>query len=178
MAHGLTFLVGGARSGKSSLAVELGRRHDAAVVVIATAEPFDDDMAQRISRHRSERPEWPTVEVPVELADAVRAVGDHTMIVLDCLTVWVANLFAHQFDSDSRAAMYSSLAAALAERHAPTVVISNEVGLGIHPPGEMAREYRDELGRLNQAIAAIAERTLFLVAGRAVRLDDPLELLS
>ena len=90
-----TFLVGGARSGKSTLAVEIGLRHDGPVVFVATAEAFDDDLAQRIARHRDERPDWPTAEVPVALAEAITACDPDALVIVDCLTVWVGNLFHH-----------------------------------------------------------------------------------
>ncbi|MEX0847958.1 MAG: bifunctional adenosylcobinamide kinase/adenosylcobinamide-phosphate guanylyltransferase [Ilumatobacteraceae bacterium] len=172
----VTLLLGGARSGKSSLAVEIGRRHDGPVTFLATAEPFDDDLRDRIGRHRDERPDWPTIEVPIELASAVRSVNDDLLIV-DCLTVWVGNLFVHLPDVAARAVMYTDAVAAMAARPAPTVVVSNEVGLGLVPDTAMGREYRDELGRLNQHVAAVADRTLFLAAGRAARMDDPWDLL-
>lgn len=174
----LTFLVGGARSGKSTLAVELGVRHDGPVVFIATAEAFDDDLRERIVRHRAERPDWPTVEVPVELADAVRHAPGDALVIVDCLTVWMANLFHHMPDLVAREIACSDLVAALTDRSGPIVVVSNEVGLGLHPDTPLGREYRDELGRLNQRVAAIAGRSLLLVAGRALPLTDPLEVLS
>jgi adenosylcobinamide kinase/adenosylcobinamide-phosphate guanylyltransferase len=173
----ITLLLGGARSGKSSLAVEIGVRHDGPVTFLATAEPFDDDLRDRIGRHRDERPSWPTLEVPVDLADAIRTTADGLLIV-DCLTVWLGNLFVHLPDAASRAAHGADAVAALAERAAPTVVVSNEVGLGLVAADAMSREYRDELGRLNQRVASVSHRTLLLVAGRALRLDDPWEALS
>lgn len=185
MAGDLVFLVGGARSGKSALAVDLGKRHQGPVLVLATAEAFDDDMHDRIVRHRAERPDWPTVEEPVQLAAALRHAdssapdaGGGTMVVVDCLTVWVANLFARGFTQADREHCHDEAVAALGDRRGATVVISNEVGLGIHPDTALGREYRDELGRLNQRVAAIAGRTLFLVAGRALALTDPWEHLA
>jgi adenosyl cobinamide kinase/adenosyl cobinamide phosphate guanylyltransferase len=168
----VTLIVGGARSGKSSLAVEIGRRHGGAVIVVATAEPLDDDMRERITRHRADRPEWPVMEAPVRLADAVTAADPDALLIVDCLTVWVANEMHHGSEPDVNA-----VAAALSRRAGPAVVVSNEVGLGVHPESELGRRYRDELGRANQAIAANADCTLLMVAGRAVRLDDPWKLL-
>lgn len=178
---GVTFLVGGARSGKSTWAVRLGERHHAAggsVWFVATAEPFDDDLRERIARHRDERPPWPTVEAPIELADAVTTAPLDALAIVDCLTVWLANLFAHDVDRDGRARHVDSLVAALTERPAPTVVVSNEVGLGLVPDTALGRDYRDELGRINQRVAALAERSVLLVAGRALPLFDPEEHLS
>lgn len=177
----LTFLVGGARSGKSTLAVQLGEHHGGAVHFIATAEPFDDDLRKRVERHRAERPpSWTTAEIPVELPDAIANAPHDAFVIVDCLTVWLANLFAHVIDSKRRAQYGQDAVAALRTRAAtasPVVVVSNEVGMGIHPESSMGRDYRDELGRLNQLVAAAADASLLLVAGRAVRLENPWELL-
>lgn len=178
----LTFLVGGARSGKSTLAVQMGEHNGGPVHFIATAEAFDDDLRERIERHRAERPAgWSTAEVPLELADGIADAPAGSVVIVDCLTVWLGNLFVHASAHSERSAAADALVAALRERAvhatAPTVVVSNEVGMGIHPETTMGREYRDELGRLNQAVAAAADRTLLLVAGRALRLDNPWELL-
>lgn len=174
----ITFLVGGARSGKSTLAVELGLRHPGPVVFVATAEPFDGDLRARIEAHRRERPDWPTVEVPVMLGAALDDAPHDALVIVDCLTVWVGNLFHHLPDASAREREYAELLAALPRRDAHTVVVSNEVGLGLHPDTSLGREYRDELGRLNQRVAAVSHRSLFLVAGRAIPLADPWEVLS
>jgi len=178
----LTFLLGGARSGKSTLAVQMGEHHGGPVHFIATAQAFDDDLAARIARHRLERPAgWTTVEEPVELAPTVHAAPAAAFVIVDCLTVWLANLFVHVTDPQRRMQAMDEMVAALRDRgragSGPTVVVSNEVGMGVHPETPMGREYRDELGRLNQAVAAVADRSLLLVAGRALRLDNPWELL-
>ncbi len=170
----VTLLLGGARSGKSTLAVRLGERFMGDVTFVATAEPFDDDLAVRVAQHRAERPPWPTVEAPVSLADAIRSAPAEHMVIVDCLTVWVGNLYAHEVAD--RASSYDALIAALA-RDAPTVMVSNEVGMGLHPDTPLGRDYRDELGRLNQRVAAAAATTLLMVAGRAVALTDPMELV-
>ena len=176
----ITLLLGGARSGKSTLAVDIGERHTAAggeVVFVATAEAFDDDLRARIALHRLERPDWPTVEAPVTLASAIDESPPDALVIVDCLTVWLGNLFHHLAGPTERAAAVSSFVDSLVRRPGPAVVVSNEVGLGLHPDTSMGREYRDELGRLNQRTASIADRTLFLVAGRALPLVDPWEVL-
>ena len=178
----LTFLVGGARSGKSTLAVQMGEHHGGPVHFIATAQAFDDDLRARVARHRAERPTtWTTAEVPLELASAVADAPAGTFVIVDCLTVWLANLFVHDVDRQRRAQYGHDAVAALAERRrsdvGPTVVVSNEVGMGVHPETPAGREYRDELGRLNQLVAATADRSLLLVAGRAQRLENPWDLL-
>jgi adenosylcobinamide kinase / adenosylcobinamide-phosphate guanylyltransferase len=164
----VTLLIGGARSGKSSLAVEIGRRHDGNVVFVATAEPFDDDMRERIAQHRHDRPDWPTIEVPLDLGATIASAPDDALLIVDCITVWIGNELHHGGEVDATA-----VADALINRPGPSVVITNEVGLGVHPETELGRRYRDDLGRANQAIAAIATTTLLMVAGKAIRLDDP-----
>jgi adenosyl cobinamide kinase/adenosyl cobinamide phosphate guanylyltransferase len=169
----VTLLIGGVRSGKSALAVEMGRRHDGDVVMIVTAEPFDDDMRERIARHQSDRPDWPTVEAPLDLAVAIAAAPADSMVIVDCITVWVGNELHHRGVVDP-----SGVATALAARRGPSVVITNEVGLGVHPETDLGRRYRDDLGRANQLIAAEATTTLLMVAGKALRLEDPWKELS
>ncbi len=172
----LTVLFGGARSGKSALAVELGRRHEGAVTYVATAPVVDDDMAERIAHHRAERPAgWTTVEEPIELGAAIAGAAG-SMVIVDCLTLWVSNLMLADGESPDDAAIVRA-AVATADRAAstpgPVVAISNEVGLGVHPETALGRRYRDVLGRVNQAWAAAADRNLLLVAGRAIPLGDP-----
>jgi adenosylcobinamide kinase/adenosylcobinamide-phosphate guanylyltransferase len=165
-------LLGGARSGKSALAVELGRRHGGGVTFVATSPPIDGDLSARIARHRAERPAWPTIEEPLDIATALDAAGDD-LVLVDCLTLWVNNLI-FRGDSDAEVeALSATTAAAAADRAAPTVVISNEVGLGVHPETDLGRRYRDLLGRVNQHWAGAADVALLLVAGRAIPLTDP-----
>jgi adenosylcobinamide kinase / adenosylcobinamide-phosphate guanylyltransferase len=173
----LTLLLGGARSGKSALAVELGCRHTGAVTFIATSPPDDDDdLAVRIARHRDERPAWPTIEEPVDLSGALAVAGDD-MAIVDCLTLWVNNLVQRGDDDESVERLAADVACLAAARRAPTVVVSNEVGLGVHPATGLGRRYRDVLGRVNQRWAAVADRALLVVAGRAVPLADPWTLM-
>ncbi len=169
----VTLLIGGVRSGKSALAVEIGRRHRGDVVFIATAEPFDDDTRDRIDRHRRDRPAWPTIEVPLDLGVAIATADPHALLIVDCLTVWVGNELHHRGVVDATA-----VADALGGRPGPSVVITNEVGLGVHPETELGRRYRDDLGRVNQAVAAVATTTLLMVAGKSLRLDDPWKELT
>ena len=174
----LTLLLGGARSGKSALAVEMGRRHEGPVAFIATSEPLDADLTARIDRHRGDRPDWPIVEEPLDLAGALTGPGADALVIVDCLTVWVSNLM-HRGDTDAAIEARSAEAARLAVgRAAPTVVVSNEVGLGVHPETALGLRYRDVLGRVNQQWAAVADRSLLLVAGRALTLIDPWGVLA
>ncbi len=175
---GLTLLLGGARSGKSALAEELGRRHDArggAVTYVATAPVVDDDMAARIDRHRAARPAtWPTIEEEVDLVGAIRSADDAgDLVIVDCLTLWVSNLMHRERTGTEIVEVAERTAAVAARRAAPTVFVSNEVGLGVHPETELGRRYRDVLGHVNRTWAAAAHRSLLLVAGRAIPLVDP-----
>jgi adenosyl cobinamide kinase/adenosyl cobinamide phosphate guanylyltransferase len=176
----MLLLVGGARSGKSRLAVDLASASDRPVVYVATAEAGDDEMADRIDRHRAERPgDWATVEEPCAVRAAVASIPRDAFVVVDCLTLWVANLVIAGRSDESVLTEADDLAATLAARPGPTVVVTNEVGLGVHPETDLGRRYRDLLGGVNRIAAAAARRTLLLVAGRAVRLDDdPRELLG
>lgn len=181
---GVTLLLGGARSGKSTLAVELGRRWGGAVVFVATArldadgaDGTDDDLAARVARHRAERPaHWVTVETTDVIA-AVGAAAPDALVIVDCVTLWIADVLLAAGGPRAEADAHE-LAGALADRPAPTVLVSNEVGLGVHPGTALGREYRDVLGRVNTTLAAHADRALFLVAGRAVALHDPWTLLA
>lgn len=178
----LTFLVGGARSGKSTLAVQLGEHFGGPVVFLATAEPFDHDMAQRVARHRDERPaHWTTVEEPVDIAAAIHSVPDSSMLIVDCLTVWLANLAVRVISPAEMLRSGHDMVEELRSRRgrgaSPVVVVSNEVGLGIVPADADTRAYRDTLGRINQMVAAAADTTLFMAAGKAMRLDNPWDLL-
>lgn len=174
----LVFLLGGARSGKSSLAVELMRRWTGPVTVIATAEAGDDEMAERIRLHRAERPDtWTTIEEPLDLGTALPQVADDAGLVIDCLTLWVANMLGRG-DSDGQVEERGRAAAALASsRRALTVAVSNEVGLGVVPATAFGRRYRDVLGRVNADWTAVADHAALVVAGRALPLGSPDTLL-
>jgi adenosyl cobinamide kinase/adenosyl cobinamide phosphate guanylyltransferase len=169
----LTVLLGGARSGKSALSSTLASSADRPVVVVVTAEPRDDEMAERIRRHRRSRPSaWTTVEAPIHLAKAVGEVAPDAFLVLDCLSLWVSNAIEAELSDEEIADEARGIASALAKREAPAVVVSNEVGLGIVPVNALARRYRDTLGRVNATFVAGAERAYLVVAGRALPLAE------
>ena len=176
----LTFLLGGARSGKSSLAVRLGTEHAGPVVFVATCPRIagDDDLDRRIERHRADRPAWPTDEEPLDLVAALGRAGSDALVIVDCLSLWVWNLRWRGDDADSVVRAASDFAVAASRRDAPTVVVSNEVGMGVHPETEEGREYRDILGGVNQAVAAHASPALLMVAGQAVELRDAATLIK
>lgn len=168
-----TFLVGGARSGKSKLAVRLASAFDGPVVVVATAEARDDEMLDRIRAHRSARPaEWVTAEAPLYPLAAVEGIDEKACVILDCLTLWVSNALEAGGSEDAIDGEARTLASILAGRDAPSVVVSNEVGLGIVPANELARRYRDVLGRVNGSFADEASRSFLVVAGRGLPLQE------
>jgi adenosyl cobinamide kinase/adenosyl cobinamide phosphate guanylyltransferase len=170
-------LLGGARSGKSSLAVRLAQESGRAVTFIATGTASDEEMRARIARHRAERPSgWLTVEEPLALAGAVRGASADATLVVDCLSLWVANALEAGWDESAIDDEVRAAAAAAATRAALTAVVSNEVGLGIVPVSPLARSYRDVLGRVNAAWAAAADETALVVAGRVLPLS-PVETL-
>ncbi|MGI9594635.1 MAG: bifunctional adenosylcobinamide kinase/adenosylcobinamide-phosphate guanylyltransferase [Acidimicrobiales bacterium] len=167
---GLTLLVGGARSGKSDLAVGLGTAWGGPVVFAATGEPIDDDMAARIDRHKLDRPDgWATVERPRLNGADVEQIAADALLIVDCLTVLVSNLMLAEQPVEAHAEV---LAQALADRPGPTIVVSNEVGMGVHPETALGRSYRDQLGRVNRIVAERAQTALLIVAGRAIPLES------
>ena len=159
----LTFLLGGARSGKSAHAEKLATALPAPWTYIATAEAYDGEMTERIALHRSRRGEgWRTVDAPLDLAGALRALPDGQPVLVDCLTLWLSNHMLAEHDVD---ALSDELETVLAAPRGPWFVVSNEVGMGIVPDNALGRRFRDAQGRLNQRIAARADRVLFMVAG-------------
>ncbi|MGE0006694.1 MAG: bifunctional adenosylcobinamide kinase/adenosylcobinamide-phosphate guanylyltransferase [Parvibaculaceae bacterium] len=168
----LTLVLGGARSGKSRYAEGLARRHRGRPTYVATAETTDQEMAERISRHRAERgARWRTIEAPLDLVGALRqAEGARTFTLVECLTVWINNLIYHGKDVTGE---IERLCESLAGAKGHVVVVSNEVGLGIVPDNALARRFRDEAGRANQAIAAAADEVVFIAAGLPMILKKP-----
>jgi adenosylcobinamide kinase/adenosylcobinamide-phosphate guanylyltransferase len=172
-------ILGGARSGKTNHAITLATRRAAArgepVVYVATAQALDDEMRHRIERHRAQRPiSWQTVEAPHQLAAALRAQPTAVLLV-DCLTLWLANALLLDFDEaaptapvrrwdDERTAFLQWLA----DYRGVALLVSNEVGSGIVPASALARRFQDEQGRLNQDVAATCDSVTLVVAGIAV----------
>ena len=175
----LTVLIGGARSGKSRLAVELAVGSGAPVTFIATGEARDDEMAIRIATHRAERPPgWVTVEEPYALEAAVGAADPSHTVVVDCLTLWTANALARDREPELVLEAATGAAATAARREAFTIAVSNEVGLGIVPMESLSRAYRDLLGAVNCAWVAASTDAALVVAGRALRLIAADELAA
>ncbi len=166
----IVLITGGAASGKSAAALRLAEGFEPRVL-IATAEPIDEEMRERIARHRAERGSgWRTIEEPLDAAGAIASVaGAHAAVVFDCLTVWLGNLFHRDPEIGEEAAAFRDLLAA-AERSAAArlVFVTHELGLGVVPADPTTRRFRDVLGRLNRRIAARAERVIWMVCGQAL----------
>ena len=160
----ITLVLGGARSGKSEVAERLTAARPAPIVYIATASATDDEFAARIAAHRDRRPsDWKTVEAGVDLVGALRETGGDTVLI-DALGPWVA---AHdEFCADTNA-----LVVALTARAGDTVIVSEEVGLSVHPSSDAGRRFRDALGDANRAVADVADEVLLVIAGRVLPLD-------
>lgn len=158
----ITLVLGGARSGKSEVAEGL---LDGAVVYVATAEVGDDaDLAARVRKHRERRPSsWSTVESGPDLAATIRSLPTNAPVLVESVGTWVAR-------SPSLAVDVDDLVAALGDRTGPTVVVSEEVGLGVHPETEVGRVFRDAVGECNRRLASVAGDVLLVVAGRVLRL--------
>jgi adenosylcobinamide kinase/adenosylcobinamide-phosphate guanylyltransferase len=163
-----TMFLGGARSGKSRLAQAAAEAHAGPLHYLATAEAHDDEMVDRIARHRSDRDDrWDTIECPLHLPEAVGAVRDGA-ILIDCLTLWLSNVMLGGHDVAARA---DDLLASIRATPLPLIVVSNEVGLGIVPDYPLGRAFRDAAGRLNQQVAAAMDTSLFVVAGMVLPLQ-------
>lgn len=158
----ITFIVGGARSGKSRYAEGLAAKHRVAKTYIATAETFDGEMRERIAAHREQRGNsWETIEAPLELCRELRD-SRAEFILVDCITVWMGNLLHHGRDVKLE---ITELCQVLRQSNARVVVVSNEVGSGIVPDNALARVFRDAQGLANQCIAEVADEVILVVAG-------------
>ena len=178
---GLWFVTGGARSGKSGYAERLAAATGRAVVYIATMEPLDEELVQRVATHRAARPaSWGTVEAPLDPVDALAEADPEHCALLDCLSLWVTNRMGPLGESPTPedlvrlegelAAEVTRLVEAARARSGETIVVTNEVGSGLVPPYPLGRAYRDVLGRVNQQVSAAADRAWLLVSGRALEL--------
>ena len=170
----VTFVLGGARSGKSAHAEALAMSTDGStrLVYVATAQIFDDEMESRVALHRDRRgPEWDLVEAPTDLPAAISANGAAgNVLLIDCLSVWATNLLVHEHDTD---AARQALIAAIGASEARIILVASETGLGIVPDNRLSRRFRDINGLQNQAVAAIADEVFFMAAGLALRLKPP-----
>lgn len=161
----LTLVLGGARSGKSRHAESIARTTGLAKTYLATAQPFDDEMRARIDQHRQDRAldGWATIEEPLALGPVLETHSQPGAIILiDCLTLWLSNVMLGEHDP---AVAEARFLAALNAARGPVVMVSNEVGLGIVPETPLGRRFRDAQGRLNQRVATVADRVVFVAAG-------------
>jgi adenosylcobinamide kinase/adenosylcobinamide-phosphate guanylyltransferase len=171
------FITGGARSGKSSFAEQMAAGHGARLCYLATARALDDEMGRRIRTHRQRRGAgWQTLEEPLHLAQALKTSdGRFTVILVDCLTLWLSNLLLLDEvpgeETEARVmAEVQRLATVLRGMTSPVIIVSNEVGMGIVPENRLARIFRDLAGQANQIIAAAADEAWLVASGIPLRL--------
>lgn len=166
------FILGGARSGKSSYALKLAKETSRKVVYIATAEIGDSEMHKRINKHKDSRPKyWKTIEEPLNLLDALNECKDKCeVIIIDCLTLFLSNLMHKGLKTEMLTKTIKDLTRCIAGGQKTVLLISNEVGLGIVPENKLAREFRDIAGLANQIIAQEADEVVFIQAGIPIKL--------
>jgi adenosylcobinamide kinase/adenosylcobinamide-phosphate guanylyltransferase len=164
----IILITGGVRGGKSRYALTLARRINGPRIFLATAQPFDDGLRQRVQKHKEQRgAEFRTVEEPVYLGKALATVGKApAVVVIDCLTVWVNNLF-HEMKDNVKAIQEQkdSFVRALTDCPSTVIIVTNEVGMGIMPDNPLARDFADALGKLNQQIAQLSDEVILMVSG-------------
>ena len=172
---GYTLVLGGARSGKSryaqhaaeAAAAESGTKP----IAVVTAQIYDGEMAERVAKHREERgDEWATIEAPLDLPQAIAGLGEGDVAVIDCTTLWLTNVMLAEKNIGQQT---RELLATLTSTSAEIWVVNNEVGWGIVPDNALARRFRDEAGRLNQALAECATQSVLIVAGMKLDLARP-----
>ncbi|MGE3807909.1 MAG: bifunctional adenosylcobinamide kinase/adenosylcobinamide-phosphate guanylyltransferase [Gemmataceae bacterium] len=169
---------GGARSGKSDFALELARGLGTRRLFVATAQPFDDEMRERIQRHRAERGnEFQTIEEPLELA-RVFASPQADVILVDCLTLWLSNLLLAGHPPAHIEERVRELAGALGKRKCHAILVTNEVGMGIVPENALARTFRDVVGRAHRELARVADDVYFAVLGMMVKIKPELTAVT
>ena len=163
----ITLIIGGCKSGKSRHALHLAEKDDSRKIFIATCVPFDEELKERIARHKTERDgSWKTVDAPIELTEAICAYDDeYAVLLVDCLTLWINNLMLTSEDPYHIDENVTKLVAALSAARCPVILVANEVGAGIVPENRLARLFRDAAGVTNQRIAALADEVIYMVAG-------------
>jgi adenosylcobinamide kinase/adenosylcobinamide-phosphate guanylyltransferase len=163
----MIFITGGCRSGKSRYALHYANQHFSKKLFLATSEALDEEMAQRIENHKKVRgPEWQTIEEPVDIVNKIKEHGAESEVILtDCLTLWLYNLLM-RWDNDLRIMEETEkLIDSLKQSSTSSILVSNEVGLGIVPADPLSRRYRDLLGAMNQRIAGALDTVIFMVSG-------------
>src|SRR3990170_1901742 len=166
------FIVGGARSGKSTFALELGSKISGRKGFIATAETLDEEMKQRIIFHKKTRPaEWETIEEPVDLSKRLQNIaGLYDVVIVDCLTLWLSNILGRGGDSEHIKTDVGHLTSVLKDLSYKVIIVSNEVGLGIVPDNKIARLFRDLGGWMNQKVASVADEVYLVTCGIPMRI--------
>ncbi len=160
-----TLILGGARSGKSNYAQQLAEQTGLQVIYIATATPGDEEMRLRIERHQQDRPaSWQLVEEPIDLVSALESYHhDKVCVLVDCLTLWLSNQI---MNDDSKVAMaIDELVEMISQLELTLIMVSNEVGMGVVPMGEISRQFVDESGRMHQNLAQICDQVVMVIAG-------------
>ncbi len=171
MEKNILFVIGGCRSGKSSFALEqanLAQCDKGKIkIFIATSVPIDSEMEERVKKHQNERgSDWHTIEEPVKIHGVINQYSRNASVILvDCLTLWVSNLLLNSFDDAKFDIAVKNLEDALESCRCPVFLVSNEVGTGIVPENKIARQFRDYAGFVNQRIAKIADRVVMTIAG-------------
>lgn len=161
-----TLVLGGARSGKSVYAEKILKNSQKPKVYIATGEARDVEMFERISLHQERRgDDWQTIEAPLDVCRALEQVPVDSIVLMDCVTLWVSNLMAAERNVEAEVLDFCER---LTVQKSDVVIVSNEVGLGIVPDNALARRFRDEAGRANQLIADACEKVVFIAAGQAL----------
>jgi adenosylcobinamide kinase/adenosylcobinamide-phosphate guanylyltransferase len=172
----LIFITGGARSGKSTLAVQLAKKINGKIAFIATAQAGDDEMERRIFLHKKERPDgWSTIEEPANVASAIDSAYGHDAVIIDCITLLISNLICN-CDNLSETEWIldeiKKLVESAKQFDGSVIIISNEVGMGIVPENKLAREFRDLAGKANQMIASSADKVYVCFSGIPMLIKD------
>jgi adenosylcobinamide kinase / adenosylcobinamide-phosphate guanylyltransferase len=170
------FVIGGCRSGKSSYALELAERMPGnRRIFLATCVPRDDEMKQRVARHKLERSDqWEALEIPVQIPEAIEKYSpDADVMLVDCLTLWMSNLLLEETDMDGILHHVKLLTRAVEASRCPVILVSNEIGTGVVPENDLARFFRDAVGFANQSVAACCDRVIWTIAGIPVTIKPP-----
>ena len=168
----ITFILGGARSGKSQFAVRLAKSCAKSVVFVATAIPFDKEMTQRVALHRKNRPcSWKTLEEPRKLSSLATKVSQRTdLVIIDCLTLFISNLLLEEKSESYIENEIHLFLSRIKKNKFNSLIVSNEVGMGIVPDNKLSRRFRDLSGKINQKVAKISDEVYFIVAGQPIKI--------
>jgi len=170
----IVFILGGARSGKSSYAIKLAKGHDKKVAFVATCLALDEEMKTRIGLHKKTRPgHWKTFEEPIDLVPLLKEITPgFDIVIIDCITLLISNLLSKNLEDDKIEERVGKLLEDLGSAKYKTLIVSNEVGLGIVPDNELGRRFRDLAGKINQMIAHKASEVFFMVSGLPLKVKE------